>query len=286
MSEIGGAMPRRTPRTTTRTSADVDDFAALALGVQVASAEPEVRRMLEHLPAALERTIRSARLQRAFRIGPGRPEAMVGSLRDELWQRFGPGTTTPFFLSSCDRLVGRDVALPRRRGGGASAPRREKSIMDLEAASIDLLGLADHHRQPVAVQVVRGDSLDGILSALVRVIGALALLRHAWTLGFHEEWARTLLAAGYGEPALPPALGRMTGYVLVRSSHWSVIEEGARDPDSEISTLGLQRVHTFVDAAARQRMSVSFAEWRDDGPYADTPMAWFARLPGVGLGGR
>jgi hypothetical protein len=242
--------------------------------------------MLEDLPAVLERTIRSAQLQRAFRIGPGRPEAMVGSLRDELWQRFGPGTTTPFFLSSCDRLVGRDVALARTRGGEASASRHDTALVDGEIGSIDLLGLADHHRQPVAVQVVRGDSLDGILSALVRVIGALALLRHAWTLGFHEEWARTLLAAGYGEPALPPALGRMTGYVLVRSSHWSAIEEGARDPDSDISTLGLQRVHAFLDAAARQRMSVSFAEWRDDGPYADTPMAWFARLPGVGLGGR
>ena len=280
-------MPRRTARATTRTSPDLaDDLAALALGVQAAGSEPDVRRMLEDLPAALERTIRSARLQRAFRIGPGRPQAVVESLRDELWQRFGPGTTAPFFLSSCDRLVGRGVALARTRDNRASAPGHEKPVADGEVGSIDLLGLADHHRQPVVVQVVRSDSLDGVFCALVGVIGALALLRHAWTMGFREEWVRTLLAAGYGEPALPPALGRMTGYVLVRSSHWSAIEEGARDPDSDISTLGLQRVHAFVDAAARQRMSVSFAEWRDDGPYADTPMAWFARLPGVGLGGR
>jgi hypothetical protein len=75
-----------------------------------------------------------------------------------------------------------------------------------------------------------------------------------------------------------------TAYVLARSGHWRGIEEGARDAKSDISTLALQRLHAFVDAAAQQRVFVSFADWCDSGPYESTPIAWSVRLPGFGLG--
>lgn len=190
-------------------------------------------------------------------------------LRDDLWQRFGPGTAAPFFLPSCDRLIGCGVALTRHGHE--------------EVGLIDLLGLADYSRRPVVLQVVKGDSLGGTFAALVRAIGAVALLEHAWTAGFREQWARTLLAAGCGEPALPAVLRRTTACVVARSSHWRAIDEGARDPDSDVSTLELQRLHALVDAAALERVFVSFVDWCDRGPYASRPMAWSARLPHVGM---